>query len=1335
MADQVGKTYVEMDLNKQRYDKGMAEAKNIAKSTASSISNNFLIANKALTITALLVGKISAALAGVGVAAFLVRTGKQMVQFSGEIESVKIRLEALTGSTEAGALVFKQMSEYAAQVPHTFQEILQGATQLSAILKPDEIEQWVRVVGDVAVAAGLRFQETVVQMQRALSGGIAAADMFRERGVKAMLGFKEGVEYTAVETRRIILENWNAVDSRFRGLANKLKETWSGAVSMMEDAWFKFLVQLGKSTGLFQTAKDLVNQMTQSLRDATAALEAHEEQTKRTATNWETWKDIIGDSAKFLALWAITIISPVIVVLKGLNTLLGFLVDESRKLNNTVLENKSAWEQFGTVLESMGLSPLMTLVKAFDQYKTKITETKKEQYSYNQAIKMASDLYYEWGMGHKSIKEEIDEVTKAQQRAKKSLDEYIEKLIQDKKEIGETARYIAISNAEEKAQHNLLILTNKERDVYIAKVRAAAAALFDKVARIKYLNEQLEREQRELKEGSEEVKKYRDDTAEGEQKIWDFIEGLKHEQEAFHKVGRELDIFNALLANLPELKKISVLDPDLYKWLKKYIEDAVGAFSDMKQEIEDISEASRTFKGDIEEALTASISNTADYEKRIVEEARSNFTKMMKPFTDAMDTLESGMTDTFNNIFQGAKSSFADLADVLKSAFIKMLAGMAAAAIMNPIRIAIFPDIYGVGGTNAIPGQAGTPTLSGRNLATSSGGLLNLFGSAGSLATSSSFFANLLGGLGGGGTALGALGYTVGSAIPYIGLIAGLGSLAYSIFGKKKKKTPAFYSSQSTFDPFSGETYSGNYNDYYGTELKNFQSSISDIVSKLKDTLGSIGGIAPSSLSGGQRMGVQMSNYNGIQWWVGKGNDVVRGQSALTDEGASEALAGITQALIKQFGGIPDEVQDYIEQIDWTNLETGLTSLQGAVEFWQYLQDFDVNPEPLSDAQQQINAINEQFDALIAQAKEYGYNYDKFEEGRANALARITSEFNKSIKLMYLQITDPEQYDLQALEDQYKELRKSAVDAGGDLVALERWYTEARKQILDEYEQKRLADIEERKRAEERADEEAKQAAEALEAAAKAAAEAAQELYRNQREFGFDIMAQYFRSIGDEYRAQRIELDNWYTTTMERARELGWENFDIIEQIYANRRQQLEDEKDTLNATSDAVDNFVDSLKELLYSMFNTSNSPLAPAQILQNVTAKWNEALGLVQAGDENAMSSFAQISQDYMDAARTMYASGPQYFDVFYRVADALSYLTGESYPGRVTGPDIMYSSPLLSAITTAGQTSAVQGELMYTEQQRTTTEVKALRVEFSELNSTLTRYLTTNTVRRNA
>ena len=63
----------------------------------------------------------------------------------------------------------------------------------------EDLNRVLSITGNVAAVTGLDFETTASQIQRAFSGGIGAADLFRERGVRALLGFKAGVQVTAEE--------------------------------------------------------------------------------------------------------------------------------------------------------------------------------------------------------------------------------------------------------------------------------------------------------------------------------------------------------------------------------------------------------------------------------------------------------------------------------------------------------------------------------------------------------------------------------------------------------------------------------------------------------------------------------------------------------------------------------------------------------------------------------------------------------------------------------------------------------------------------------------------------------------------------------------------------------------------------------------------------------------------------------------------------------------------------------------------------------------------------------------------------------------------------------
>ena len=116
----------------------------------------------------------------------LVNTGKQL-------ESLNVRLKFLFGSANEGAKAFNNMAKFASKVPFSLEEIQQGAGVLSVVSKDaNELSHILEITGNVAAVTGLDFRTTAEQIQRSLSAGISSADLFRERGVKAMLGFSAG---------------------------------------------------------------------------------------------------------------------------------------------------------------------------------------------------------------------------------------------------------------------------------------------------------------------------------------------------------------------------------------------------------------------------------------------------------------------------------------------------------------------------------------------------------------------------------------------------------------------------------------------------------------------------------------------------------------------------------------------------------------------------------------------------------------------------------------------------------------------------------------------------------------------------------------------------------------------------------------------------------------------------------------------------------------------------------------------------------------------------------------------------------------------------------------
>ena len=163
----------------------------------------------------------------------LVNTGKQ-------IEGLQVRLKFLFGSAKEGAKAFDEMAKFAAKVPFSLEEIQAGSGVLAVVSKDaKELANLMEITGNVAAVTGLDFKTTAEQIQRSMSAGISAADLFRDRGVKSMLGFKAGAVVTIEQTAEALQKTFGK-RGKFGGATNELAKTFEGTLSMIGDKFFNF---------------------------------------------------------------------------------------------------------------------------------------------------------------------------------------------------------------------------------------------------------------------------------------------------------------------------------------------------------------------------------------------------------------------------------------------------------------------------------------------------------------------------------------------------------------------------------------------------------------------------------------------------------------------------------------------------------------------------------------------------------------------------------------------------------------------------------------------------------------------------------------------------------------------------------------------------------------------------------------------------------------------------------------------------------------------------------------------------------------------------------------
>ena len=165
---------------------------------------------------------------------------KSFVDVGKQIESLQIRLKFLFNSAEEGAKAFDTMAKFASKVPFSLEQIQQGAGNLAVVSKnADELQKMLEITGRVATVTGLDFRTTAEQIQRSFSAGVASADIFRERGVRDLLGFKAGATVTAEETAEAFEKVFGA-NGRFANATSDLANTLEGRLSMIGDKFFNF---------------------------------------------------------------------------------------------------------------------------------------------------------------------------------------------------------------------------------------------------------------------------------------------------------------------------------------------------------------------------------------------------------------------------------------------------------------------------------------------------------------------------------------------------------------------------------------------------------------------------------------------------------------------------------------------------------------------------------------------------------------------------------------------------------------------------------------------------------------------------------------------------------------------------------------------------------------------------------------------------------------------------------------------------------------------------------------------------------------------------------------
>ena len=95
-----------------------------------------------------------------------------------------------------------------------------------------------------------------------------------------------------------------------------------------------------------------------------------------------------------------------------------------------------------------------------------------------------------------------------------------------------------------------------------------------------------------------------------------------------------------------------------------------------------------------------------------------------------------------------------------------------------------------------------------------------------------------------------------------------------------------------------------------------------------------------------------------------------------------------------------------------------------------------------------------------------------------------------------------------------------------------------------------------------------------------------------------------------------------------------------------------DEEANSLSEVISRTKSFVTSIKQFREQMKINDSSPLGPKERVDEAAKQFREIAARANAGDEDAMNQLTQVSQAYLDEARSYYASSEAYFAVWKEV-----------------------------------------------------------------------------------
>jgi hypothetical protein len=250
MAVEVGKLVVELEARVARLESGLRRGNRAITNFQSRSTRAFSRVGRSL-------GRLIRRFSGIGVAIGAAAATFGFAQFirgsigaASAVAEFEIRLRSLIGSQEEAAATLGRLEEVAQTVAPSLRDIIEAAATLGTVAlgSSTKIEQLTKTSLNIAAITGLTLTQSAQNLQRALASGIGAADLFRERGVRAVLEALTGIPNLVEQPISVVAKAFEEVfgpGGRFGTAAEQFAKTLPGAISVTGDALFKLQSAFG----------------------------------------------------------------------------------------------------------------------------------------------------------------------------------------------------------------------------------------------------------------------------------------------------------------------------------------------------------------------------------------------------------------------------------------------------------------------------------------------------------------------------------------------------------------------------------------------------------------------------------------------------------------------------------------------------------------------------------------------------------------------------------------------------------------------------------------------------------------------------------------------------------------------------------------------------------------------------------------------------------------------------------------------------------------------------------------------------------------------------------